>query len=107
MPQFRNSSEAFEAMTNLDPAKSKGVNGTIQFDLSGEGGGKWAIKFADGSFEIVEGEVDDPTTTISMTADDHVKMMNGELNVMAAFMRGKIKVSGDMGLAMKLQSLMS
>ncbi len=106
MPQYGSPSEAFEAMKDLDPAKTKGVNGTIQFNLSGEGGGLWAIKLADGSFEIVEGGVDAPTTTINMSADDYVKMVNGELNATAAFMQGKIKVSGDMGLAMKLQSLM-
>jgi len=34
-------------------------------------------------------------------------MANGELNAMAAFMQGKIKISGDMSLAMRLQSILS
>jgi putative sterol carrier protein len=33
-------------------------------------------------------------------------MISGELNPMAAFMGGKMKVSGDMGVAMKLQNLL-
>jgi putative sterol carrier protein len=105
MPNYSSVAEAFAAMKELDPAQTAGMSGSIQFDLSGEGGGQWAIKLGDGSFEIVEGGVESPTTTISMSAEDYVKMMNGELNAMAAFMQGKIKVSGDMGLAMKLQSL--
>ena len=40
-----------------------------------------------------------------MDADDLNKLMNGDLNPMTAFMFGKLKVSGDMGVAMKLQSL--
>jgi putative sterol carrier protein len=105
MPNYGSAAEAFEAMKEVDPSRAAGVTGTIQFDLSGDGGGKWALKLEEGSFEVVEGGIEDPTTTINMSADDYVKMMNGELNAMAAFMQGKIKMQGDMGLAMKLQSL--
>ena len=41
-----------------------------------------------------------------MTAGDFVDMMNGKLNGQMAFMTGKLKVAGDMGLAMKLQTLL-
>jgi putative sterol carrier protein len=107
MPEFGSAKEAFEGIKGLDPSRTVGVNGTIQFDLAGEGGGQWALVLSDGSFEVVDGGVDDPTTTINMSAADYVKMMNGELNAMAAFMQGKIKMRGDMGLAMKLQTLIS
>jgi putative sterol carrier protein len=40
-----------------------------------------------------------------MSAEDFVGMVNGTVNVMAAFMQGKIKLEGDMGLAMKFQSI--
>ncbi len=107
MPEFGSAKEAFEAMKDVDSSRIAGINGTIQFDLSGEGGGVWALVLSDGSLEVVEGGVDDPTTTINMSAEDYVKMTSGELNAMAAFMQGKIKMQGDMGLAMKLQSLIS
>ena len=41
-----------------------------------------------------------------MTAADFVEMMNGNLNAQMAFMSGKLKVAGDMGLALKLQSIL-
>jgi putative sterol carrier protein len=41
-----------------------------------------------------------------MTASDFVDMINGKLNGQMAFMTGKLKVAGDMGLAMKLQTLL-
>jgi putative sterol carrier protein len=43
--------------------------------------------------------------TLSMTASDYVDMIMGKLNGQMAFMSGKLKISGDMGLAMKMQSL--
>jgi acyl-CoA dehydrogenase len=42
-----------------------------------------------------------------MDAQDLVALANGELNAMSAFMQGKIKVSGDMSLAMRLQSILT
>lgn len=49
-----------------------------------------------------DGEAD---CTISTDAETFNKLKNGELNPMMAVMSGKVKIKGDMGLAMKLQSL--
>ncbi len=45
--------------------------------------------------------------TLSMAAQDLVAISTGQLNAVAAFMQGKIKVSGDMSLAMRLQSILT
>ena len=50
-----------------------------------------------------DGEAD---CTISLTAEVLQKLRDGEINPMMAGMGGQIKISGDMGLAMKVQSLM-
>lgn len=55
--------------------------------------------------EVVEGKADNPSITISMSGLDFKDMQNGQLNGMAVFMSGKLKVKGDMSLAMKLKSL--
>ena len=44
--------------------------------------------------------------TINITKEDLVEVVKGELNPMMAVMSGKIKIDGDMGVAMKLQSLL-
>ena len=44
--------------------------------------------------------------TVNVSQDDFNAILKGELNPMGAFMSGKIKIEGDMGLAMKLQSLL-
>jgi predicted lipid carrier protein YhbT len=45
--------------------------------------------------------------TVSVGFDDFQKLAQGALDPTMAFMQGKLKVAGDMGVAMKLQSLFS
>ncbi len=84
---------------------AKGLTATYQFDLSGEGGGQWYATIANEQCEVKEGKAASPNITISMTAKDYLDMVNGKLNGQMAFMTGKLKIAGDMGLALRLQSL--
>jgi len=54
---------------------------------------------------VTEGD-GEASCTITTTADVFAELQAGDLNPMMAVMGGKVKISGDMGLAMKLQSLM-
>lgn len=47
-----------------------------------------------------------PDVTMSMSKDDFVRMFAGQLNPTSAFMSGKLKIKGDLGMAMKLEKLM-
>ncbi len=91
---------------NFDPSKAEGVNATIQFDLSGENGGLYWVRMADGKAESGAGQAQNPNMTLRAAADDWAAVVKGDLNPMQAFMSGKLKIQGDMGLAMKLQSLL-
>ncbi len=89
----------------FNPDKAEGVDAIFQFTLTGDNGGQYWIKVVDKQAEVQEGEHPDPTMTITATADDYIALVNGELNAMVAFMQGKVKVKGDMGLALKLQAI--
>jgi len=96
-----------DAMPNyLIPEKAGTTKATIQFDLSGDGGGKWWVRIHDGKAESGKGDPGEPANlTLLADAHDWVKIMTGQLDGTAAFMQGKLKIKGDMGLAIKMQSL--
>jgi len=98
--------EIFDEMPKqLNTDAAKGMTSTIQFNLSGDNGGQWYVAIKDGKAEVSKGTAPSPNMTMSMAAQDYVDMTTGKLNGQMAFMSGKLKISGDMGLAMKMQSL--
>ena len=89
-----------------EPGKVSNTTGAYQFDLSGDEGGPFHIVIRDGVGEAGAGAAENPDTTISMSAADFVGLATGKLDPTMAFMTGKLKVRGDMALAMKLQNLL-
>jgi putative sterol carrier protein len=95
--------EIFETMIDrFLPEKVGDLNAKIQFELDGAGGGTWHVEVADKKLKVCKGTTPNPTLAIAMPASDFVLMMHGKLNPMTEFMSGKIKVQGDMGVAMSL-----
>jgi putative sterol carrier protein len=60
---------------------------------------------ANEAIDVKVGKHEKPNITITMTESDYLDMVNGKLNGQMAFMTGKLKIAGDMGLALRLQSL--
>lgn len=89
----------------LDTSKAAGTNATIAFDLSGANAGKWWIKIHDSQAESGKGDAENPNLTLMADSADWVKIMLGQMDPTAAFMQGKLRIKGDMGLALKMQSL--
>ena len=106
MPEFTSAVQALEALQgSAGPEKLAGIDAVVLFDLSGEGGGQWTATIANNQLSVTEGAATASTVTLKMAAADFVAMLNGDLNSVAAFMQGKLKVEGDMSLAMRLQAL--
>ncbi|HKN02141.1 MAG TPA: SCP2 sterol-binding domain-containing protein [Candidatus Binataceae bacterium] len=98
--------QAFDVMpSRFNKEAAKGLNAIYQFDLSGDGGGKWHVIINNDTCEVKEGPHASPSITISMTAPDYLDMLSGKLNGQMAFMTGKLRIAGDMGLALRMQSL--
>lgn len=88
---------------NKDAAKA--MNSVIQFNLTGDDSGQWHAIIKEGTIEVKEGTHTSPNMTLTMAGKDYVDLTLGKLNGQMAFMQGKLKIAGDMGLAMKLQTL--
>jgi putative sterol carrier protein len=98
--------EIFSQMPNqINADAAKGMNSVIQFNLSGEGGGNYYVEIKDGTAKVSEGTHASPNMTMTLAASDYVDLIGGKLNGQMAFMSGKLKIAGDMGLAMKMQTL--
>ena len=87
------------------PEKAQGVDSTIQFKFTGAEAGEWFATIKDGKVDVSRGTHHSPKMTLTADSADYVKIFTGELDGMQAFMQGKIKLAGDLNLAMKLMQM--
>ncbi|XP_070231201.1 hydroxysteroid dehydrogenase-like protein 2 isoform X2 [Bos mutus] len=86
----------------------KATQAVYQFELSGEDGGTWFLDLKSKGGNVGYGEPSDQADVVmSMSTDDFVKMFSGKLKPTMAFMSGKLKIKGNMALAIKLEKLMN
>jgi len=81
-------------------AKAGGTDKSVKFDFGDDG-----QVFASGTEATTDDN--DADCTISVSKDDFIALAEGNLDPMMAFMSGKLKVAGDMSVAMGLQSIFS
>ena len=85
--------------------ENSGLGGTLKFDF-----GEPGSVYIDGKSTpntVTDGEGKAADCTISVALSDFEKMVKGELDGTSAFMQGKLRVAGDMGLAMKLGPILA
>ncbi len=98
--------EIFEQMPSRFRAdRAAGTNAVVQYDISGDGGGSWHAVIKDGTCTVKSGAAESPNLTLQVAAQDWIDVSTGKQNPQMLFMSGKLKLKGDMGLAMKLGSM--
>jgi len=82
------------------------VNGVYQFDISKDGKTEsWTVDLKNGKGSVAAGKAPKADCTLAVVDDDFVGMMTGKINSQQLFTQGKLKIKGNMGLAMKLTKL--
>ena len=102
--------DASDLFDNLVPAglkafpdKAREVNAIYTFKISGEGGGDWTADLTANPPTIVKGDSGTAQCTIEVSHDDFKQMLADPNAGMQLYFQGKLRVSGDPMLAMKLQ----
>ena len=78
-----------------------------QFNVTGEGAGEWFVDFAASPPAVGAGQHDAAKCTVTLAGEDLLAIVGGQLNPQMAFMGGKLKISGDMALALKLSQILT
>ncbi|XP_074063461.1 hydroxysteroid dehydrogenase-like protein 2 isoform X2 [Macrotis lagotis] len=101
--------ETFKILkTALNEDVVKATQAVYVFELSGEDGGTWYLDLKNNSGNAGSGQPSEPVDVVmTMTTSDFVKMFSGKLKPTMAFMSGKLKIKGNMALAIKLERLMT
>ena len=91
---------------NANQDKAKGINAIYQFELIGDAPETWTIDLTKDADFICKGGNEGAKCTVSIKIEDLSDIVEKKVNPQMAFMTGKLKVKGDMGLALKLGTIL-
>jgi hypothetical protein len=88
------------------PDKAKEIGGKFQINITGEGGGEWFIDVSASGPSVKPGQGEGADLTVTLAVEDFIKLQeNPQAAGMQLFFAGKLKLSGNQMLGMKLDKL--
>jgi putative sterol carrier protein len=83
------------------PEKAQGLTVSVYYQVTGEGGGDYTCLIENGAFSLKREAKPDATSVVVIGGEDWIALNEGKLDPMQAFMTGKLKGTGDLGLLQK------
>jgi putative sterol carrier protein len=83
------------------PEKAQGLTVSVYYQVTGEGGGDYTCLIENGVFSLKREAKSDATSVVVIGGEDWIALNEGKLDPMQAFMSGKLKGTGDLGLLQK------
>ena len=91
----------------LTPEAAQAIGANFQFVIDGDDGGSWNVNLTSETDWIREGLDEGADCTIAMKESDFLGIVAGTTNPQMAFMLGKIRVTGNLALSLKLPKILS
>lgn len=96
-----------EKAMNEKPEPILDMMAVYQYDITGDDSGTFQLLISYGNARVVEGTEANPDCTLRLSDKNFKKMIMGKLDGTAAFITGKLKIHGSMGLALKLEGILN
>jgi putative sterol carrier protein len=94
-------------LADSKPEEREKVNAIYEFNITGDNGGVWTVEVTKDKGAVQSGSTGTAKCIVTANSPDFMNIVSGKMNPQMAFMSGKLKIKGDMGLAMKLQKVMA
>ncbi|MCH1627357.1 SCP2 sterol-binding domain-containing protein [Ferdinandcohnia quinoae] len=98
--------EKIEEILNENPGPIEGINVVYQFEISGDEEALYQLQLGDSKAKVLIGSELKADCTLKLSFANFRLFLLGKLNGTMAFMTGKLKMNGDIGKALKLESLL-
>ena len=105
MTEAKTPKEFFEEVLprRFKPDKALGIDVTVQVNITGPNGGDWVVTIKNQKLEVKDGTHPSPTLELDMAETDYMDLVNGKMSGEKAFITGKLRFKGNIGLALKLK----
>lgn len=105
MTETKTPKEFFEKVLpkRFKPDKAAGIDVTVQINITGPNGGDWVVTIKNQKLGVKEGTHPLPTLELNMAETDYMDLINGKMSGEKAFITGKLRFKGNVGLALRLK----
>lgn len=98
--------EKIAEIINENPEPIQGFNAVVQFEVTDQDPSTYQYYFEDNTLKIMAGVEAEPKVTMQLNYDHFKKFLLGKLSGAMALMTGKVKVKGDITVALKIENIL-